>query len=199
MAPISSLAGGGISTVRSPAPKPFDRTDQAAQARHDRVQDDESEQDRGDYRGDVDIERQPRRESDVGDDAVAPRADLAVQLIDECGEQVVDLDAALACLCQQLVAEDAVVCRVFVDRIVGGFLVSSALGAQLGDELRLAVTQRIEEAIHAFAGCRGVALGRREQADSEIGEPVAHLAKGDARAVCRVDRAAQFACLHHGV
>ena len=178
-------------------PESFDRAYQTAQAWHDRAQDDEGKQYRGQHGDDIDVERQPRCEGDVGDDALAARGHFAVQLIDERREQVVDLDTALTGLRQQLVAKDAMVGGVFVDRLVGGFFVLGTLGAQLGDKPRFAIAERIEEAVHAFTGSGSVALGGGEQADREIGEPVAHFAEGDACAVRGVDGAAQLARFHH--
>ena len=122
---------------------------------------------------------------------------LVGQLGDGSGEQPVDGDAVLARLGQQRVADYPVVPGVFFDRLVCELFKLRQFASHRGDGLRTVFGQQIEVLFHARAGCVGVAFGEHQQADGEIGHPIAHLAKGDLRAVRLFDDSEQFGRLDH--
>src|ERR1700732_5049111 len=190
-------AGRGDRHCEVACAQAIDGPDKLAKRPRDRAQDRKCEQHSQDQDQQIGNQRAVRRGSYVGDDLIAFGDQLVPQFADERNQQVIDLDAVIARLRQQRIAENALVVGIFVYRLVGGVLEFVSLCANRRHQFGLAQRELIQMAVHATAGSRRAAFRWREQADGQIGEPVPHFAKGDTGTVCRFDYAAQFGFLRY--
>ncbi len=94
------------------------------------------------------------------------------------GQQGIDLHAVLPGFGHQRIADYALVRGVGVDRTDGGGIEGSDLGADGGGDRWLLLRQVREALLQALPGGIGVALGQGQQADREIGHPVAQVGEG---------------------